>query len=316
MNVCVSIVTATFNRVITLPRVYESLVSQTCKDFEWLVVDDGSQDSTQEYVIGLIDNAPFPIRYIYKENGGNHTALNVGVKEAKGQYVTFLDSDDAMMPDVVEYGINAWANLESHEEYFSVFGRAIYENGQLMGTPFPDTFNSLPHYKLQRAWRTKYKCDGIAFARTSILKRHPYPEPNGMKHIWPSITGYEIRALYKIFYTNHIFIVAYQDQENRHSQGGGPGFAQVRCKSTWLLDFHTINKIWLIDKSWSVSEKYNVIRRFVVNAYRLGKTPKDIYMGFTRPVIRVFITTVYISAYLLAKAMGKSFIHHIERIST
>ena len=68
--------TPTYNRSDTLPRVYDSLCSQTCKDFEWLVIDDGSTDNTKELIKSFIHENKFPIRYIYKDNGGLHTGYN------------------------------------------------------------------------------------------------------------------------------------------------------------------------------------------------------------------------------------------------
>ena len=71
-----TIFTPTYNRVHTLTRTYDSLCRQTCKDFEWLVIDDGSTDNTYELIRGFIEEAIIPIRYIYKENGGLFTGYN------------------------------------------------------------------------------------------------------------------------------------------------------------------------------------------------------------------------------------------------
>ena len=63
-----------------LEKLYESLKRQSCKDFEWLVVDDGSTDGTDNLIGQLQEKSEFPVRYIYKSNGGKHTALNVGMR--------------------------------------------------------------------------------------------------------------------------------------------------------------------------------------------------------------------------------------------
>ena len=79
----ITILTPTFNRAHLLPRLFESLVHQTSFNFEWLVIDDGSTDETQDlFVEEAFMSAPFPIRYYKQENGGKHRALNAGVRQA------------------------------------------------------------------------------------------------------------------------------------------------------------------------------------------------------------------------------------------
>lgn len=79
----ITVFTPTYNRAHLLPRLYESLVKQTYRDFEWIIVDDGSSDNTAEVVNDW--SADFPIRFFIKENGGKHTAINLGTKLAKGE---------------------------------------------------------------------------------------------------------------------------------------------------------------------------------------------------------------------------------------
>ena len=77
----ITVFTPTYNRAYILPKCYESLNCQTCKDFEWLVIDDGSTDHTKELVTGWQERENgYPIRYIYKENGGLHTGYNTAIR--------------------------------------------------------------------------------------------------------------------------------------------------------------------------------------------------------------------------------------------
>ena len=80
-----TVFTPTFNRACTLHRVYESLSAQTYRDFEWLVVDDGSSDDTRKLIDTWERQARFPLRYIYQPNQGKHVAFNRGVREARGE---------------------------------------------------------------------------------------------------------------------------------------------------------------------------------------------------------------------------------------
>ena len=90
----ISIVTATYNRAHLLPRLYESLKSQENKNFEWVVVDDGSVDNTENLIMEFNAENLININYLKKDNGGKHTALNLGISIAKYEYTFFLDSDD------------------------------------------------------------------------------------------------------------------------------------------------------------------------------------------------------------------------------
>ena len=97
-----TVFTPTFNRSLTLRRVYESLRLQTFRDFEWLIVDDGSTDCTKELVEKWRTESSFPIRYIYQENRGKPAAFNQGVQKAQGELFLTLDSDDACVPQALE----------------------------------------------------------------------------------------------------------------------------------------------------------------------------------------------------------------------
>lgn len=102
----VSIVTPTWNRVHTLPRLYNSLVGQRSKngrftDLEWIVVDDGSEDDTASLVQRLVDASQIDIRYLRQPNGGLHVAVNRGVEPARGRFTSIVDSDDWLTPDAL-----------------------------------------------------------------------------------------------------------------------------------------------------------------------------------------------------------------------
>ncbi|CAM3875590.1 glycosyltransferase family 2 protein [Castellaniella denitrificans] len=97
-----TILTPTYNRRHTLPRLYESLRGQSRLDFEWLIVDDGSSDDTQSWAHALRAGAGFPVTVLRQENGGKHVALNTGVRAARGDWIFIVDSDDLLTEDAVE----------------------------------------------------------------------------------------------------------------------------------------------------------------------------------------------------------------------
>lgn len=97
----ITVFTPTYNREETLQRLYKSLCKQTSFDFEWLIVDDGSTDSTDD-IVRTFSSACFPIRYVKKENGGKHTAYNLALQHAAGAHFLCVDSDDFLAPDAIE----------------------------------------------------------------------------------------------------------------------------------------------------------------------------------------------------------------------
>ncbi len=106
-----SVFAPTYNRAHTLPRLYSSLCEQTFKDFEWIIVDDGSTDETAEVVKPWLKAAPFRVRYFWKPNGGKHTAINRGVQEAVGRFLAISDSDDWYVPQALDRFIHHWNEI-------------------------------------------------------------------------------------------------------------------------------------------------------------------------------------------------------------
>lgn len=110
-----TILTTTYNRGSLLTNCYESLCHQTCQNFEWLIVDDGSTDNTKTVVEKLKAEEPaFSIQYVKKENGGKHTALNYSHPYIRGKYLLMLDDDDILTPDAVETALDDWKVYENN----------------------------------------------------------------------------------------------------------------------------------------------------------------------------------------------------------
>ena len=97
-----TILTPTYNRAYELQKLYDSLKKQSVRDFIWMIVDDGSTDSTEDTVSEIQKSVVFPVFYIKKQNGGKHTALNTGIRQIKTELVFIVDSDDWLAEDAVE----------------------------------------------------------------------------------------------------------------------------------------------------------------------------------------------------------------------
>lgn len=132
-----TIFTPTYNRAHTLVRTYQSLCRQTSKDFEWLIIDDGSTDNTKEVVSQWIDDADFKIIYIYKENGGLYTGYNTAYENIETELNVCIDSDDYMPDNAVELIVDHWKQFGCNK-YAGIIGLDFYHNeGTPIGGYFP-----------------------------------------------------------------------------------------------------------------------------------------------------------------------------------
>lgn len=115
----VSVVIPTYNSARFVPTAVESALAQTHQDFELIVVDDGSTDATREVLAPYRDR----LTYIYRENQERSAARNTGIRAATGEYVAFLDADDAWLSDKLERQVSV---LAEHPEAVLVYGQAVY----------------------------------------------------------------------------------------------------------------------------------------------------------------------------------------------
>ena len=301
MNIDVSVVTPTYNRANTLPRLYKSLAAQTNLNFEWVVVDDGSYDDTRELIAKLKNEAPFPVHYFYKENGGAHTARNLGAQKAKGYLILNMDSDDTMPPDVVEFGLKTWGKLEDSENYAMINGRSVYENGELVGKKFPSRMNLLPARKQKRLMRNKHYNECCEFYNAKIWKEHPCPESNEIKFVVEGTVLFKLRAKYKVYYVDKAFRIYYLGQENQLTKQG-PVYETLN--PAYLFYLELFNHIFSIDDSFTVYEKCNYMIRLIYAAVRVGTSLREIRADLNKSADYIWAALLYLPVKLCAKAIG------------
>lgn len=202
----ITVFTPAYNRKNLLTRLYESLCKQTYKDFEWVIVDDGSTDETKELSQALSEREEtfFPLRYFYQENGGKHRAINHGVREAQGELFLILDSDDTLPPNALEIIVFYYQQIKDDSAFGGVCGYMAHHNGTVIGKgcdiPVLDT-NSIE-------LRYKYHVEGdmLEVFRTSVLKEIPFPETKDEKFVpevlvWNRIAcKYKLRVFHEVVY--------------------------------------------------------------------------------------------------------------------
>lgn len=176
-----TVFTPVYNRAHTLPRTYESLCHQDCKDFIWLIVDDGSTDGTDQLVQAWQSkNNGFEIRYLYKENGGMHTAHNAAYDVIDTELNICIDSDDCLADGAVKKILDKWF-IVKNQGYAGIIGLDANLEGKLIGKGFPE---ALTETTLSGYYAAGGSGDKKLVYRTDIVKQYPpYPVFEGEKYV-------------------------------------------------------------------------------------------------------------------------------------
>ena len=203
----VTVFTPTYNRAYMLHNLYDSLKRQTRYDFEWLIVDDGSTDNTEEVVAKwLKEKLPFPVRYYKKENGGKHRAINFALTRANGELFFIVDSDDYLSDTAIETIVHIYGTLplNSVTKYAGIAGCKGYYNGEMIGSSFKGEFLDCLSVNREKFGISGDKAEIFI---TSVLREYPFPEFEGENFVteavvWDkmSLDGYYLRYFNDVIY--------------------------------------------------------------------------------------------------------------------
>ena len=276
-----TVFTPTYNRAYVLKQCYDSLCRQTCKDFVWLIIDDGSSDNTKEIVDEWIakDNG-FEIRYVYKKNGGMHTGHNKAYELIDTELNVCIDSDDFMPDDAVELIVNSWEENKD-SRYSGILALDVYKNGQVIGKELPNKKSTT----LSGYYQNSGQGDKKLIYRTEIINKYPpYPESEGEKFVPLDYKYLLADQDYELLIMNKpVCVVEYMEDGSsknmlRQYYKNPRGFAFMRKVSmkydTWFLkNFKTC--IHYVSSSF-ISKN----RKFVKESPRKGMTVLATPFGF------------------------------------
>jgi glycosyltransferase involved in cell wall biosynthesis len=228
-----TVFTPTFNRRDKLKRAYSSLLRQTFKDYEWLIVDDGSEDKSVDDVLRWKKEAPFRIRYYYQSNSGKYRAHNRAVALAHGELFLTLDSDDECVPEALEIFDYYWKTIpQDMIQCFAGVGcLCMDEQRNVIGDPYPtrmfDTTYQEARYKYH-IWGEKWYV-----ALTRVMRKYPFPVFDGIKFVpegvvWsPMANQYRIRGVNECLHIYHIDKSKKSDQLTRQRGISKYAFGQM-----------------------------------------------------------------------------------------
>lgn len=208
----ITILTPTYNRASLLPRLFDSLLRQTNKDFEWIVVDDGSTDDTRKVVANLKEKCggAFPMGYVYKANGGKHMAINIGAERARGELLFIADSDDLLTDDALETVANSWHDISDDKSFAGIAGLDIaMDTREVIGSGLPQ--EHIDCNAIDIRYRHHVTGDMKEVFRTEVLREFPFPEFAGERFCPEQLVWFRMARRYRLRYINKpIYIADYQ----------------------------------------------------------------------------------------------------------
>ena len=176
----ITVFTPTYNREKLLPILYSGLCAQSSKDFVWLIIDDGSADGTGELVKKWQEENIIEIKYVYKKNGGMHTAHNMAYRMIDTELNVCVDSDDSMPPDAIESILSFWGGVDDKEKVSGIIALDSDFDGKVIGSFLPETNERITLEKLVKSHGVTG--DKKFIYRTSVMREMPeYPEYEGEK---------------------------------------------------------------------------------------------------------------------------------------
>ncbi|WP_394863098.1 glycosyltransferase family A protein, partial [Paraclostridium bifermentans] len=204
MNYKITVFTPTYNRGNMLKNLYEDLKTQLFDSFEWLIVDDGSTDNTKELVELWIEESIIDIRYIYKKNGGKHTAINVGVKNSNGELFFIVDSDDRIFSNTLNTINDVWKHIND-DEIKGVVGLCVDNKGEVVGSKLPEKINKT--YFSDLYIKHGVTGDKAVVYLTDIMKEYPFPEEDNVKFVMEEVVWANISKKYKVLCMNEPMMI-------------------------------------------------------------------------------------------------------------
>lgn len=270
-DIQITVFTPAYNRAHTLPRTYESLKKQGNKNFIWLIVDDGSTDNTKELVDKWIsEEKEFTIQYIYKDNGGMHTAHNVAYQNITTELNVCIDSDDCLDENAIDKILTFW-NKNKSDKYAGIVGLDSDLNGNLIGKDF----DNLKETTLSGYYANGGKGDKKLVYRTDVINKYPeYPVFEGEKYVGLNYKYLLIDQDYKLLVLNEVLCnVEYQEDGSSNSMWkqyyrNPKGFAFLR---KFYMQYNTSLKRNIMDCIHYVSSS-----KLAKNKHYIKESPKKL----------------------------------------
>jgi glycosyltransferase involved in cell wall biosynthesis len=235
-----------YNRAHLLPRAFAGIEAQTFRDFEVLIVDDGSTDDSEAVVAEWRAGVDFPVTYCKQANQGKYAAWNQGLELARGRFFAMLDSDDRFVPEGLERLLRAWEAIPEadRERYAGVEGLVETLDGRRHLTqPYPESPFDAGYLELW--YRRHIGGEKRGFMRTEVLRQYPYPIFPGERHIRDSITWKRIALNYLTRGINEIIQQMEHQADGLTANRFAARMSSPRGFQLFYLEDVTVYRDWL-----------------------------------------------------------------------
>lgn len=199
-----TVFTPTYNRKEKIKKLYNSLLKQNTKNFEWLIVDDGSVDKTDEYIEKIKKDNKIKINYFYKKNGGKPSAYNEGLKHALGEVFFCIDSDDILKENILSVIENDFKEIENDEKTCALMYNQAYikKPQKIIGTEFPKDNLIDNYYNIYHNYNVTG--DKLIVFKTSVARKYLFPIIDGEKFIPEALIYNRIALKYNFLCKNNV----------------------------------------------------------------------------------------------------------------
>lgn len=266
----ITILTPAYNRAHTLPALYESLLKQGTDGFVWLLVDDGSTDDTEKLAEEWIAEGKIDIQYLYKPNGGKHTALNEGIGRINTELTFIVDSDDYLPENAVK------TILRYHEKYRGTEGLCgysflrFYPDGRVNEAFYPkdewiDTY-------VNARINAGIGGDKAEVFYTEVLKRFPFPVYEGETFVPEDLVWIQMSGPYKMVHINQcVYISDYLE--------GGLTRSGKRMKIRSPRAMMERARLYLNEPAVNCKTKGKMCLLYVIYGHFAGESERELIKG-------------------------------------
>lgn len=294
----ITIITPTYNRADLLPGLYGSLLRQTNKDFEWLVVDDGSKDNTAELIRQYIEEGKIPVLYEKQQNAGKHTALNRGIAMIRSELTFIVDSDDYLPDDAVETILSYHQKYKNTPDLCGYSFLRCHQDGRVNTAYFPEDekIDTYLHVRING----NIGGDKAEVFFTEILKKYPFAVFEGEKYMPEDAVWMQMSGPYRMVHINkNVYICDYLEE--------GLTNTGRRMKIYSPKGMVLRSKVYLDNREVCLKVKVKMMILYILYGYFAGYGKKRLFTEVTNKILWV---VCYLPSFILYKIWKRKYGEH------